>query len=135
MRNQISYFTKNVYLIAFFGGGAGSIIAQTLSVPIDVVSQHMMLIGQRSPNPNSYNANILKNSTLKNSSKLMTIERIIIPESLNKASNFQIVKYISKEIYKNEKINGFYRGFLFSTFLVAFNSSLWWPFYYFYQSK
>ena len=30
---------------------------------------------------------------------------------------------------------GFYRGYVLSTFLVSLNSSLWWPFYYFYQSQ
>jgi hypothetical protein len=33
--------------MAFIGGGFSSIIAQILSVPIDIISQHMMLSGQK----------------------------------------------------------------------------------------
>ena len=115
----MSLLTNNVYVVAFVGGGSGSVVAQGLSVPIDVLSQHMMLVGQRGA----------KSTTNGH------IERILVPDSLSNASTVRIVKYLSREIYKNERLTGFYRGYFLSTFLVSFNSSLWWPFYYFYQSK
>ena len=124
----MSLVTDNRYIKAFVGGGCSSIIAQMLSVPIDVVSQHMMLAGQKVVR----RPFVTKTPT---SSKMNSLERIHVPDSLKSASNIRIAKYISNEIYKNEKLRGFYRGYLLSTFLVSFNSALWWPFYYFYQSK
>jgi len=40
-----------------------------------------------------------------------------------------------REIYVQESLRGFYRGYFLSTFLVSTNSALWWPFYYFYQGR
>lgn len=80
----------------------------------------MMLSGQKG-------AQSVKKNTIRD------IDRIHIPDSLKTASNFRIVKYISQEIYKNERLRGFWRGYFLSTFLVSINSALWWPFYYFYQ--
>jgi len=130
IRQQTSLLTNNVYLIAFAGGGGASIVAQTLSVPIDVFSQHMQLIGQRGANTSNNN-----NKDKFGTNKPTGMDRIHVPERFNKASTYSVVKYLSGEIYKNEKLKGFYRGYFLSTFLVSFNSSLWWPFYYFYQSK
>lgn len=127
VRQQASLLTSNVYLIAFAGGGVSSIVAQSLSVPIDVLSQHMQLIGQKSVNP------LGQQSTAN--TKISSLDRIHVPERLNGASTYSIVKYLSSAIYKNEGPRGLYRGYFLSTFLVSFNSSLWWPFYYFYQSK
>ena len=44
MRQKCSLLVDNVYMVAFIGGGAGSVIAQLLSVPIDIISQHLMLV-------------------------------------------------------------------------------------------
>ena len=130
--------------MAFIGGGCGSIIAQMLSVPIDIVSQHMMLAGQvgtaaaACSSSSSSSTSTAVNSTTTtsvNSSfvKLRDPNRIHVPDSLKSASTLKIAQFIANEIYKNENLKGFYRGYLLSTFLVSFNSALWWPFYYFYQ--
>lgn len=87
----------------------------------------MQLIGQRGANPVTSNK--------LGSKKAYRMDRIHVPERYNKASTYSVVKYLSGEIYRNEKLKGFYRGYFLSTFLVSFNSSLWWPFYYFYQSE
>lgn len=139
-RQQISVITQNRYLTAFIGGASGSVIAQILSVPIDIVSQHMMLSGQRGAQQKSTSSNVkVSGPTMNGSSakvgKLKDLDRIHIPDRLKAASNFVIAKYISQEIYKNENLKGFYRGYILSTFLVSLNSALWWPFYYFYQAQ
>ena len=132
----MSLFTDNVYVMAFVGGGCGSIIAQMLSVPIDIVSQHMMLAGQigRSTSASARNSTTTTsvNSVLV---KLRDPNRIHVPDTLKSGSTISIAKFIANEIYKNENLKGFYRGYFLSTFLVSFNSALWWPFYYFYQGK
>lgn len=130
LRQQTSLLTNNVYLIAFAGGGGSSILAQTISVPIDVLSQHMQLIGQRGGSSSATSSLV---GTASSNRKEM--ERMRVPDKLNKASNYTIVKYLTGEIYKNEGPKGFYRGYLLSTLMVSFNSSLWWPFYYLFQGK
>ena len=130
--------------MAFLGGASGSLIAQILSVPIDVISQHMMLAGQKgavsSTRATTNNNPAALSSTSVNAGKIgannvRELDRIHIPDNLKSASSFRIVKYISQEIFKNENLKGFYRGYLLSTFLVSLNSALWWPFYYFYQGE
>ena len=140
VRHHVSIFNNNIYIKAFVGGATGSILSQILTVPIDVISQHMMLAGQRVP-PNvnqsksTDNINSKLNLNTNLSSKVKEIERIQVPEKMANKGTFSIAYYISKEIYKNEKLAGFYRGYFLSTFLVSLNSALWWPFYYFYQGK
>ena len=101
----------------------------------------MMLAGQRGA---SYNKQPTKNVNVSGpnmtgssakGSKLRDLDRIHIPDKFRTASNYAIAKYISQEIYKNENLKGFYRGYFLSTCLVSLNSALWWPFYYFYQGK
>lgn len=130
---MLSHFTSNMYITAFAGGGAGSIIAQTLSVPIDVVSQHMMLHGQMGASCKSSSSP--PNFSLKFNPKIRDLDRIQVPESLKNARPHRIVRFILEEIYRNERLRGFYRGYILTTFLVSLNSSLWWPFYYFYQGN
>ena len=120
---MFSNFTSNRYLTAFVGGASGSVFAQMLSVPIDIISQHMMLVGQKS------------GTCSHKTSKFKDLDRINVPERLRNSSNFVIARYISNEIYRNEKFRGFYRGYILSTSLVSMNSALWWPFYYFYQGN
>lgn len=121
-RQQVSTLTNNIYLIAFAGGGLSAILAQSLSVPIDVISQHMQLVGQRG-NPNQIN------------SSLGHVDRIIVPDRMGNASTLKVAKYLGNTIYRSEGLKGFYRGYLLSTCQVSVNSALWWPFYYFYQSQ
>lgn len=128
MRQKASSLTSNVYAIGFLAGGGASFFAQSLSVPIDVLSQHMQLVGQRSSVSHSSSVNPSVNSA-------KSLERIRVPERLNGASTYRVAAYLSSQIYKAEGVHGFYRGFFLSTFQVSFNSSLWWPFYYFYQKQ
>ena len=59
-----------------------------------------------------------------------------MPESVsNSSSTLSVAKYIAKEVYKNEKFLGFYRGYVLSTLLVSLNSGIWWSFYFFYQGN
>ncbi len=115
--------------MAFVGGAAGSVVAQTFACPIDVISQHMMLVGQKGQTTSSNNTNKI------NPSRVKEMDRIRVPEKFTKGASFGLAKYIFSEINKNEGARGLYRGYVLSTFLVSLNSAIWWPFYYFYQGK
>ena len=141
VRQHSSLITDNVYATAFIGGVTGAVFAQLFSVPLDIVTQHMMLVGQRgssrvnSSNPmpetsSGHAGKVINRKTLKE------IERIHVPESVsNSSSTLSVAKYIAKEVYKNEKFLGFYRGYVLSTLLVSLNSGIWWSFYFFYQGN
>ena len=153
VRQQVSLLTANIYVMAFVGGAAGSVVGQTISVPLDVISQHLMLVGQKSAKSNSSSgrgASYASSLTAPIHSTQMAqkvnlnemavkpnptadIDRMHVPHEIRKLSTVSITKYLMKEIYKNENFSGFYRGYVLSTFLVSLNSGLWWPFYYFYQ--
>lgn len=120
-RESVSNYTHNTYVRAMVAGGVSSLISQTMVVPIDVVTQHMMLTGQKS----SLNAQ-------KPKSPVPQIDRIQV-SSAARNSNILMLKEICTKIYQIDKINGFYRGYLLSSVLMSTNSAFWWMFYYVYQ--
>ena len=91
---------------SFIAGGCASFIAQSLTVPIDIVSQHIMLEGQ------SLDAKAGR-------------RKVTLRDALK----------ISKRIYGMDGWKGFYRGYIASLLTFMPNSALWWPFYHFYAGK
>lgn len=91
-------------------GGAASIVGQTIIVPFDVISQHMMVLGMDSHgekvNPFGINPNAKKSD---------------------------LAMKIAREILKRDGLQGFYRGYTASLLTYVPNSALWWGFYHFYQ--
>jgi solute carrier family 25 protein 44 len=128
-RSHANILTKNQYLRAGFGGSIASLVAQILACPIDVISQHMQLVGLRSPDKKIQSRQI---------------RRIYVPNEI-RHSNYLIFKYIFKTLlYENSSdknmktsfsLKGFYRGYFISTFLFSLTSGIWWPSYYFYQKQ
>jgi solute carrier family 25 protein 44 len=133
IRSHANIVTKNEYLRAGFGGSIASLVAQILACPIDIISQHMQLVGLTSP---------MNVSEKKLQSR--QIRRIHVPKEI-RSSNYLIFKYICKTLLyenstdKNTKFHlsfkGFYRGYFISTFLFSLTSAIWWPSYYFYQKQ
>lgn len=117
MRNYMlehTAFTDNK-VRSFVAGGLASIIGQTLSVPVDIVSQHMMLLGQR-------------RKTVNVEAKLTSLQTLNIPESARQ-SRFGAVSAVVNAIFQREGFGGFYKGYLVSLLVFAPNSALWWFFY------
>lgn len=109
VRQQVSHLTSNLYVMAFVGGAAGSLFAQMFSVPLDIVSQHMMLVGQKSPvdldqtakqQMKMSSANLAAKSAAP---KISEIDRILVPESVRRLSTLAVARFIATEIYKNER--------------------------------
>jgi solute carrier family 25 protein 44 len=134
-RSQANLLTKNEYLRAGIGGSFASFMAQMLACPIDIISQHMQLVGLTSPEKKG------QTSTAESNSKSRQIRRIHVPREI-RSSNYLIFRHICKTIlYENTEdksrmsFKGFYRGYLISTFLFSLTSAIWWPAYYFYQKQ
>ncbi|XP_068248637.1 solute carrier family 25 member 44 [Palaemon carinicauda] len=100
---------------AMIGGGCASLVGQTIIVPFDIISQHMMVLGQ-----------------LERRGKTKVVVNPL-NISFHKKPKIQVAAEIVRKIYKTDGVRGFYRGYLASISAYVPNSALWWSFYHFYQ--
>jgi solute carrier family 25 protein 44 len=150
-RAQANRLTKNEYLRAGIGGAVGSLCSQVLACPIDIISQHMQLVGLTSPvrkirSKDGISSVSDANLSTSASHRLQQrqIRRIHVPKEI-RANNYLIFKHICRTLLyekiddKNRQtkfsLKGFYRGYFISTFLFSLTSAIWWPSYYFYQRQ
>lgn len=87
--------------VNFAGGACASLASQTLVVPLDIVSQRMMLAGQ---GVDAHTANC----TRERARGLLAV---------------------AKQVYRMEGLRGFYRGYLPSIATYAPSSAIMWGFY------
>lgn len=100
------------------GGASATLIAQTVTVPIDIVSQIMMMQGQVLKPPKKERASYI----------LVKNVDYVIPKEKKKVKLRGAVPII-REIFQREGIRGFYKGYSVSLMTYAPNSALWWMFY------
>ncbi|XP_078666721.1 solute carrier family 25 member 44-like [Branchiostoma floridae x Branchiostoma belcheri] len=105
-RQQLSGYSN--WIKSLVGGGMASLVGMSISVPIDVVSQHLMLQGQG-----------------KDRRKKLPKERV----------TFGKARAVVIELFRRDGMAGFYRGFFASMLTTIPNSALWWPFYHFYAEQ
>eukprot|EP00794_Sanderia_malayensis_P014350 gene14350-15846_t len=103
-----SNFTRG--LIA---GGCASIAAQTITVPVDVISQKQMIQGQ--------------NAAIKET--ISTITKSSVGQTEHASKKFVGPIEIISGIWKESGPRGFYRGYLASLMTYAPSSSIWWASY------
>ncbi|UJR08817.1 hypothetical protein I4U23_013072 [Adineta vaga] len=150
-RARANIFTTNEYIRAAIGGTIASLFSQVLACPIDIVSQHMQLVGLTSPGRKTrtkHGISSVSDTTLSQSSvnrrQQRQIQRIHVPKEI-RANNYLIFKHICRTLLYNQttdqdtkpriSFKGFYRGYTISTFLFSLTSAIWWPSYYFYQRQ
>lgn len=100
---------------ALIGGGCASLVGQTIIVPIDVISQHLMVLGMGSQTKGEINPLGIKYNP--------------------KMSRLKLSLDISREIIKRDGFRGFYRGYTASLLAYVPNSAMWWAFYHLYQDE
>ena len=103
---------------SLIAGGCASIVGQTTVVPIDVVSQHLQLLGLG----------------VQQSKKARVSQNIIIPSLVGK-SRFYAAQAIVAALYKQDGLRGFYKGYAASLMTYAPGSAMWWLFYDIYCGK
>ena len=108
------YSTETKGLI---GGATATLVAQTVTVPIDIVSQIMMMQGQ-----------VIKPPKTKQSSYILVKNCDYVIPRENKVKLRGAVPII-KGIIRNEGVRGLYKGYSVSLMTYAPNSALWWMFY------
>ncbi|XP_061462285.1 solute carrier family 25 member 44 isoform X2 [Rhineura floridana] len=111
-RKYVSHYTSSNTIKSLVAGGSASLVAQSITVPIDVVSQHLMM--QR---------------------KGETMGRFKV--QAYKGKRFPVfgqTRDIIAQIFKADGLRGFYRGYVASLLTYIPNSAVWWPFYHFYAA-
>ncbi|XP_044753025.1 solute carrier family 25 member 44 [Coccinella septempunctata] len=110
----------NSKMRSFVAGAAASVVGQSIVVPFDVLSQHLMMMGLQ---------NNVKDKGLK-----VAFNPLEIDASPGR-SKFAITMDVIRKILKVDGIGGFYRGYFASLSVYVPNSSLWWGFYQLYQDQ
>ncbi|XP_033205819.1 solute carrier family 25 member 44 [Bombus vancouverensis nearcticus] len=106
---------------ALIAGGAASLVGQTIVVPFDVLSQHLMVLG----------INYNKHGRYIDQMGINPLGLILEPGK----SRTQISTDIIRLIYRRDGYRGFYRGYVASLCAYVPNSALWWGLYTSYQDE
>ena len=100
---------------SFIAGGCASFAGQTFTVPIDIVSQHLQVLGPKQKGK----------STFKSMQISQPLE--IPPEAFN--TRMGVAKAVVRAVYKRDGVMGFYKGYVASLLVYAPTSAMWWFFY------
>ncbi|XP_078391708.1 solute carrier family 25 member 44-like isoform X2 [Cetorhinus maximus] len=111
-RKYVAQYSNSNMVKSVIAGGSASLVAQSITVPIDIVSQHLMVQGQ-------------------------AMGRFQGPprEAAGAGTCPPVVcrtKDIMVQIFHLDGLRGFYRGYAASLLTYIPNSALWWPFYHLY---
>lgn len=117
VRKYVSNYSQDNTVKSIIAGGAASLVAQTITVPIDIVSQHLMMQGQG-----------------EHLSRFKTKPKMMLATSKRKLT-FGQTRDITVQIFAADGFRGFYRGYVASLLTYIPNSALWWPFYHFYAEQ
>ncbi|EDL15282.1 RIKEN cDNA B430110G05, isoform CRA_b, partial [Mus musculus] len=113
-RKFVADYSQSNTVKSLVAGGSASLVAQSITVPIDVVSQHLMM--QR---------------------KGEKMGRFQVHGNLEGQGviAFGQTKDIIRQILRADGLRGFYRGYVASLLTYIPNSAVWWPFYHFYAEQ
>uniref|UniRef100_A0A8D8TUB3 Solute carrier family 25 member 44 n=1 Tax=Cacopsylla melanoneura TaxID=428564 RepID=A0A8D8TUB3_9HEMI len=115
-RNDI----HNPQIKSLIAGASASLVGQTIIVPFDVISQHLMVLGLA--------------TTANKPNKKIVLEPLGITIDTTQ-TKFRTTINIAQFIYKHDGFKGFYRGYVASLCAYVPNSALWWTIYHMYQDK
>lgn len=113
-RKFVSDYSQSNTVKSLVAGGSASLVAQSITVPIDVVSQHLMM--------------------QRKGEKVGRFQVRGNPEGRGVIA-FGQTKDIIRQILRVDGLRGFYRGYVASLLTYIPNSAVWWPFYHFYAGK
>ena len=105
---------------SFIAGGCASLVSQTIVVPIDIVSQHLQMLGLRHTATSSSQAGSGRTSKPFSSLQLP-------PAALN--SRLGAARAVVLAVKRRDGFRGFYQGYLASILTYAPGSAMWWFFY------
>ncbi|KOB66456.1 Mitochondrial glutamate carrier [Operophtera brumata] len=120
VRHELGKHDVSPKVKSFVGGGCASIVGQTIIVPFDVLSQHLMVLGlvrsraggSRNPKINPLGLDLDKNTSKAN-----------------------LAREVAVRVYRLHGLRGYYRGYCASLAAYVPNSALWWALYTTYQGE
>ncbi|KAM9825397.1 solute carrier family 25 member 44-like [Syngnathus typhle] len=115
VRKYVSKYSNDNTVKSVVAGGLASMVAQSITVPIDVVSQQLMMQGQ--------------------GAHLSRFHLNACMEAGKPKTVFGQTRSIVAQIFAADGFPGFYRGALASLLTYIPNSAVWWPFYHFYAEQ
>uniref|UniRef100_A0AAY5K5G5 Solute carrier family 25 member 44b n=1 Tax=Esox lucius TaxID=8010 RepID=A0AAY5K5G5_ESOLU len=118
VRKYVSQYSSNNTVKSLVAGGAASLVAQTITVPIDVVSQQLMMQGQGG-----------------HLSRFKVKPKATAVATSKGKLTFGQTRDIVVQICAADGFRGFYRGYVASLLTYIPNSAVWWPFYHFYAEN
>ena len=121
LQHRSAGFAGSRPMLSFVSGGVASVVGQTMAVPIDVVTQHLMLMGQRG-SVRGCEGDCRADPRLGSLQPIHTFGQ-------TRRSRFGGVAAVMMEVYRRYGVMGFYKGFFVSLMCFAPNSALWWWFY------
>ncbi|KAL1271066.1 hypothetical protein QQF64_030082 [Cirrhinus molitorella] len=114
VRKYVSNYSKDNTVKSLVAGGSASLVAQSITVPIDVISQQLMMQGQ---------------------GEHLTRFKVKPKAGAKHSVFFGQTRDIIGQIFAADGIRGFYRGYVASLLTYIPNSAVWWPFYHFYAEQ
>lgn len=117
VRKYVNQYSPSNTVKSVVAGGMASLVAQTITVPIDIVSQHLMMQGQG-----------------EHLTRFKAKPKVGLATTKHKLS-FGQSRDITVQIFSADGFRGFYRGYVASLLTYIPNSALWWPFYHFYAGR
>ncbi|XP_028298647.1 solute carrier family 25 member 44-like [Gouania willdenowi] len=115
VRKYVSQYSDDNSVKSLVAGGSASLVAQSITVPIDVVSQQLMMQGA--------------------GQHLTRFRLDVQSESGKQKKVFGQTRNIMAQIFAADGFRGFYRGYIASLLTYIPNSAVWWPFYHFYAEQ
>ncbi|XP_032174776.1 solute carrier family 25 member 44 isoform X2 [Mustela erminea] len=113
-RKFVADYSQSNTVKSLVAGGSASLVAQSITVPIDVVSQHLMM--------------------QRKGERMGRFQVRASPQGRGVVA-FGQTKDIIKQILRADGLRGFYRGYVASLLTYIPNSAVWWPFYHFYAEQ
>ncbi|KAB5565925.1 hypothetical protein PHYPO_G00247110 [Pangasianodon hypophthalmus] len=117
VRKYVSQYSSNNTVKSLVAGGSASLVAQSITVPIDVVSQQLMMQGQG-----------------EHLTRFKVKPKMAVATSKHRVT-FGQTRDITVQIFAADGFRGFYRGYVASLLTYIPNSAVWWPFYHFYAEQ
>ncbi|XP_036391511.1 solute carrier family 25 member 44a [Megalops cyprinoides] len=117
VRKYVSNYSASNTLKSLVAGGSASLVAQSITVPIDVVSQQLMMQGQG-----------------EHLTRFRFKPKMAVDARKHRVT-FGQTRDIIVQIFAADGLRGFYRGYVASLLTYIPNSAVWWPFYHFYAEQ
>ncbi|KAI1904053.1 hypothetical protein AGOR_G00001720 [Albula goreensis] len=117
VRKYVSRYSTNNTVKSLVAGGSASLVAQSITVPIDVVSQQLMMQGQG-----------------EHLTRFKVKPKMMVATGKHRVT-FGQTRDIIVQIFAADGLRGFYRGYVASLLTYIPNSAVWWPFYHFYAEQ